>query len=94
MFLKNWIVIIILAVVGVLLAGYWLSLPETPVGVTPQGGLDDAVTAIAALAGAITTIGGAVFGVLGKLNEYKKAKLDIEEKQMALDEKKQSRQET
>ncbi len=48
---------------------------------------------LAALAGAVTTMGGAVFGVLGKLNEYKKAKLDIAEKQMVLDEKKKKLQE-
>ncbi len=93
MFLKNWIVIIILAVIGISLTGYWLSLPDVPDGVTPQGGMEDAVTAMAALAGAVTTMGGAVFGVLGKLNEYKKAKLDIAEKQMVLDEKKKKLQE-
>ena len=93
MFLKNWIVIVVLAVIGIALGGYWLSLPSVPDGVTPQGGMDDTVTAVAALAGAITTIGGSVFGVLGKLNEYKKAKLEIEEKEIALVEKKQKLQE-
>jgi|GEM_PF-4871516 len=93
MFLRNWIVIIVLAAIGIALGWYWLSLPNAPDGVTPQGGMDDTVTAVAALAGAITTIGGSVFGVLGKLNEYKKAKLEIEEKEIALAEKKQKLQE-
>jgi len=93
MFLKNWIVIVILAVIGIGLGWYWFSLPVVPDGVTPQGEVDDAVTAIAALAGAVTTMGASVFGVLSKLNEYKKAKLEIAEKQMALDEKKKKLQE-
>lgn len=92
MIFRNWIVIAVLALIGLGLLGYWMSLPSVPDGVTPQGGVDDAIKAVGALAGAITTIGGAIFGVLGKLNEYKKAKLDIEEKQLALDEKKQKRQ--
>ncbi|WP_299681047.1 hypothetical protein [uncultured Roseobacter sp.] len=88
MVFRNWIVIGILAVVGLALISYWISLPDVPDGVTPQSGMDDTVKAVAALAGAITTLGGAVFGVLGKLNEYRLAKLEIEEKRMALEERK------
>jgi hypothetical protein len=90
MIFRNWIVIIILTLIGLFLAGYWLTLPATPVGVTPQGGTEEAVKAVGAIAGALTTLGAAIFGVLGKLNEYKKTKLELEEKRIALDEKKKS----
>jgi hypothetical protein len=90
MFLKRWGVIVVLALVGLALGAYWWSMPSTPDGVTPQGGSDETITAIAALAGAVTTLGGAIFGVLMKFTEYQKAKLDIEERRIALQEKKQS----
>lgn len=92
MILRNWTVIIVLAATGLALGWYWFTLPSVPDGVSPQGGMDETVTAVAALAGAITTIGGSIFGVLGKLNEYKKAKLEIAEKELALAQKQQELQ--
>lgn len=35
--LRNWIVIGVLAAIGVILIGYWLSLPSVPDGVTAAG---------------------------------------------------------
>lgn len=87
--LRNWIVITVLALIGVALSYFWFTLPQVDPSVTPKGGTEDMVTAIAAFAGAITTFGAAIFGVLGKYNEYTKAKLEIEEKRIDLDRKKQ-----
>lgn len=85
--LRNWIVIGVLAAIGVVLIGYWFSLPSVPDGVTPQGDSDEWTKSIAAIAGGITTLSASVFGALGKLNDYKKAKLDIETKRLELEEK-------
>jgi hypothetical protein len=79
--LKRWSVIIVLLAVAVGLGWYWLSLPTA--GVTPQGGTEGAVTAIAALAGAITTMAGAISGAAMKLVEYRKANLDLEAQRLA-----------
>ena len=84
MFLKRWSVIAVLLLIGLAFWAYWYSLPRVPGGVTPQSGSEDWVKAIAALAGMITTLGGAVFGVLGKLNDYKKVKLEIAEKELEI----------
>ena len=87
MFLKNWTIIIILLVVAVGLGWYALqaNILQNPTtgGVTPQGGTQDTVTAIAALAGAITTLVGAVSGAAMKFIEYKKASLAVEGQQIA-----------
>jgi hypothetical protein len=71
---------------------YWNTIPSLPPGVTPQSGEDETYKAMAALAGAITTLGTAVFGVLGNFNEYRqkrlaiqKAELDIEKQRRELD---------
>lgn len=85
MFLKNWLVIIVLAVIGLALARYWLSIPRIPDGVTPLGDETGTLAIVASLAGAVTTLGGAIFGVLGKLNDYKKVRLEIEEKELELE---------
>jgi hypothetical protein len=85
--LRNWIVIGVLAAIGVILIGYWLSLPSVPDGVTPQGDYDDWIKSIGAIAGGITTLSASIFGALSKLNDYKKAKLDIETKRLELEEK-------
>ncbi len=79
--LKRWSVIILLFAVAAGLGWYWLSSP--PAGVTPQGGTEDAVTKIAALAGAITTMAGAISGAAMKLVEYRKANLDLEAQRLA-----------
>lgn len=87
MFLKNWFVISALGAIGLALLFFWFAMPSTPEGVTPQSDEDDVVKAIAALAGAITTLGTAVFGILGKLNDFRAkriaiAKAEIELKKM------------
>ena len=87
MFFKNWIVIVVLMVVGIGLGAYWLSLPVVPDGVTPQSGEDDTMKALAALAGAITTIGTAIFGVLGKFNDYREKRLAIANAELELEKK-------
>ena len=84
--LKNWKVIVALIIAGVGLGLYWWQI-RVPAGVTPQGS-EDVYAAIAALAGAITTLGTAIFGMLGKWADYKKTKLEIEEKQFELEQKK------
>lgn len=84
--LRNWKVIVALTIVGVGLGYYWWQI-RIPAGVTPQGN-EDFYAAIAALAGAITTLGTAIFGMLGKWADYKKTKLEIEEKQLELNQKK------
>lgn len=84
---RNWIAIGILAVIGLLLVSYWFSLPTLPNGVTPQGGNEEWIKSVAAIAGGITTLSASIFGALGKLNDYKKAKLDIEAKRLDLEEK-------
>ena len=84
--LRNWKVIVALTIAGLALAFYWWQI-RIPPGVTPQSS-EDVYTAIAALAGAITTLGTAFFGVLGKWADYKKTKLEIEEKQFELEQKK------
>jgi len=87
MFLKNWIVIVVLLAIGLALAWYGLRTTTARValspGVVPQGGTEDLVTAIAAIAGAITTLTGAIFGAAMKLIEYKKASLAVEEARIA-----------
>lgn len=83
MFLKNWLVILGLTIIGVALWAYWRQATSGVDGVTPQGGTEDAVTAIAALAGAITTLAAAISGAAMKYIEYRKASLDIEAKRLA-----------
>jgi cell shape-determining protein MreC len=90
MFLKNWLVIIVLAAVGLALGVYWLNTPTVPDGVTPQGDEQTPAVLLAALAGAVTTISGSVFGVLGKINDYKKARQEIEEKEIELAQKRKA----
>lgn len=90
MIFKNWAVIIILAAIGLGLWWYWLSIPTAAKGVVAQSGDNDTVTLIATLAGAITTIGGAVFGILGKYNDYRKVKLELAEKELELEEKRRA----
>jgi len=89
MFLKNWFVIAVLSIVGLGLMYFWLTADSSPPGVTPQSGETDATTLAVTLAGAITTVGGAIFGVLGKFNDYRKAKLEIEAKELEIEEKRQ-----
>lgn len=84
--LRKWSVIAILIIVGVGLGLYWWQA-RPPSGVTAQSG-ESFSTAIAALAGAITTLGTAIFGMLGKWTEYKKTQLEIEEKKLDLEHKK------
>jgi hypothetical protein len=90
MFLKKWPVIIILAVIGLALGFYWLVTPTVPDGVTPQGDEAGTTAMLATLAGAITTLGGSIFGLLGKLNEYKKVRLEIAEKEFELEQKRRA----
>ncbi|MEP6066860.1 MAG: hypothetical protein ABJ246_13555 [Paracoccaceae bacterium] len=90
MIFKNWAVIIILAVIGLGLGWYWLSIPTVPDGVLAQSGDDATVTLVATLAGAITTIGGSVFGILGKYNDYRKVKLELAEKELELEQKRRA----
>lgn len=87
MFLKKWPVIIILACIGIALVGYWLSLPSTPEGVTPQSDSAPWATQIAALAGAITTLGGAIFGILGQFNDYRAKRIAIATAEVELAQK-------
>jgi hypothetical protein len=90
---RNWIVIGVLAAIGLILIGYWFSLTSVPDGVTPQGDSDEWLKAIAAIAGGITTLSASIFGALSKLNEYKKAKLDIEAKRLEIEEKRRKQAE-
>ena len=73
---RNWIVIGLLAAMGLILIGYWFSLPSVPDGVTTQGDSDEWIKSITAIAGGITTLSASIFGALSKLNDYKKAKLE------------------
>ena len=91
--LRNWIVIGVLAVIGLVLIGYWFSLPSIPDGVTPQGDSDEWIKSITAIAGGITTLSVSIFGALSKLNDYKIAKLDIEAKRLELEEKRRKQAE-
>ncbi len=88
--LRTWPVILVLAAIGLGLAGYWLTLEGTPDGVTPQSGGETAMNGILALAGAITTLGTAIFGVLSKLTEHRKAQLDLEKTRLELEEKRRT----
>ncbi|MEP3848162.1 MAG: hypothetical protein ABJM43_22720 [Paracoccaceae bacterium] len=90
MIFKNWAVIIFLALVGLALGWYWLSIPAAPKGVVAQSGDDDTVTLVATLAGAITTIGASVFGILGRYNDYRKVKLELAEKELELEQKRRA----
>ena len=87
MFLKKWPVILVLACVGIGLAVYWLRLPTTPEGVITQGDGDDVFTNVAALAGAITTLGGAIFGILGQYNDYRAKRIAIATAEVELAQK-------
>jgi len=89
MFLKRWPVIAVLLVIGLGLLIYWLSLPRVPEGLVAQGDGDDLATSIAALAGAITTLGTAAFAMLSKWNEYRKEQLDVRERELELKKKEQ-----
>ena len=64
---------------------FWLTVDRVPPGVTPQSGESDATTLAVTLAGAITTVGGAIFGVLGKYNDYRKAQLEIKAKELEIE---------
>lgn len=88
MSLKNWTVIFGLLVIGLVLGGYYLSLPATPDGVHSKG--DDSaglVNAITALAASITTLAGAFFGIAMKVVDYRKAQLAIRREEIELDAK-------
>ncbi len=92
MILKHWAVILGLGIIGLALGAYWLSLPSVPEGVTPQSGEGSTINGLAALAGAITTLGTAVFGVLGKYNDFRakrlaiaKAELDLEQQRREME---------
>lgn len=93
MVLKKWPVIIVLGCIGLALAYLWLSTPSIPDGVTPQGDDMGPTAMLATLAGAITTLGGSVFGILGKLNEYKKARLEIAQQEFELEQKRKALEE-
>jgi len=81
--LKNWFVIIALAVIGLVLGWYWLQAGRVPDGVIPQGDTESVVTTIAALAGAVTTLAGAISGAAMKLIEYRKASLELDAQALA-----------
>lgn len=90
--LKNWFVIVVLSAIGLALFVYWQSIQSLPEGITPQGDENDNFKQIATLAGAITTLGTAVFGVLGKFNDFRArrianalAELELEKKRKELD---------
>lgn len=92
MVLKRWSVIIVLMAIGFGLLGYWMTLEPAPPGVTPQGNADSLTAAITSVAGAITTLGAAVFGLLGKWTDYRKAQLEVASKELELEQKRQSSQ--
>ena len=87
MILKNWFVIMALMAIGLSLAFYWLSVPSVPDGVTPQSGEDDSFKEIAALSGAITTLGTAVFGIFTKFNDFRAKRLEIAAAELELEKK-------
>lgn len=95
--LKNWAVLSVLAIVGIGLLIYGLGVERAPEGVTPQSGGGGALTErLLALAGAITTLGTAIFGVVGKYAEHRKAQLarrkdELELEKMRLEIEKQRR---
>lgn len=81
--LKRWSVILLLTLFGLGLGMYWLSQPTVPQGTTPMGDTAAGTTqSVLALAGALTALGTAVFGLLGKFNDFRKAQLDIEAKKL------------
>lgn len=88
--LRRWPVILLLAAIGLACLGYVIRMPPTPVGVTPQGDVETAVSRIAAIAGAITTLGTAIFGLLGKWTEHRKARLDIEKAKLDIEERRRA----
>jgi len=99
--LKRWSVIVILVLIGVALlvyligsgAGDAIALRDSTDGVVPQGpGSDsgDIAGAITAVAGAVTTLGAAVFGLLGKWTDYRKAQLEVAAKELELEQKRQA----
>lgn len=98
--LKRWSVIVIMGLVGLALLAYLIGghagdvmlLSETPDGVVPQGEDDrgDIAGAITAVAGAVTTLGAAVFGLLGKWTDYRKAQLEVAAKELELEQKRQA----
>ncbi|WP_147106485.1 hypothetical protein [Tateyamaria sp. syn59] len=100
MILKRWSVIAVLGIVGLALLVYVLGsdtaevLSTGPVdpGVVPQGPDDssDLVTAITAVAGAVTTLGAAIFGLLGKWTDYRKAQLEVAAKELELEQKRRA----
>lgn len=92
MILKRWGVIVVLAVIGLGLLGYWMTLDVPPPGVTPQGDADSITAAVTAVAGAITTLGAAMFGLLGKWTDYRKAQLEVAAKELELEQKRQAAQ--
>ncbi|WP_299554866.1 hypothetical protein [uncultured Tateyamaria sp.] len=91
-FFKRWSVIVVLGLIGLALlsyvigsdAGDALLLSEPSNGVVPQGPGDsgDIAGAITAVAGAVTTLGAAVFGLLGKWTDYRKAQLEVAAKEL------------
>lgn len=87
MILKNWFVILVLGAIGLVLALYWLSIPSVPEGVTAQSGEDDRFKEIAALSGAITTLGTAIFGVFSKFNDFRAKRLEIAAAELELEKK-------
>lgn len=88
--LKQWSVILLMTALGLALGVYWLAQPTAPEGVTPQGDVDGVTQSVLALAGAITALGTAVFGVLGKVSDFRKAQLDIEAKKLEIEAKKRT----
>lgn len=99
MFLKRWPVIVALCVIGLACLAYFLGLfgsgaqPAPPSnGVTPMGDPQDSgwVKDIAAIAGAITTLGTAAFAMLSKWTDFRKAQLDIKKAELDLQERAQA----
>ncbi|MCB4379971.1 hypothetical protein FZX02_05775 [Synechococcus sp. MU1644] len=98
--LKRWSVITIMGLIGLALLGYLIRsdageailLSETPDGVVPQGPDTggDIAAAVTAVAGAVTTLGAAVFGLLGKWTDYRKAQLEVAAKELELEQKRQA----
>ena len=91
MILKNWGVITVLALVGIALFWYWLAQRPDP-GVVAQGAAETTATAIAALAGAITTLATAVSGAFMKVIEYRKAGLEVKAAELALEKQRRELQ--
>ena len=89
MVLRNWIVILCLAAVGLALGWYWLSTRPDPDVVT-LGDSETMVSAIAALAGAVTTLAAAVSGAAMKLVEYRTASLEVKSAELELETKRRA----